>query len=467
MKQNKLTFYIKNHTDQILQMPLFTNGEDNNGNAKRCFYYDISTATFDGTESTVQVRANGNSDYITYSLGILSNLAELIAALNTLGFGTWYKNNAGTQLVICNDNLVFGDLQINTTNSTFRYVKAAGGVNTGFFINMSTNIDVHVNWGDGNTDDYSGANNYNPTHVYADNAIRTIRVTIATVDQDKVTNLIFGENAEVQSISDLDMLTNLGGINTNFADTPQPLESIGALPASLTSLVSKKGQLASLPVLNTTALATIDVSGNSTLAGAVPAFPATVTSATFDDCPITSFAHINAGIVTISAKNTALTSASAWLSNTTLKNLYISGTPLTFIGNYPTNCENFEADGCGATTLNSTVPNAMKNLVLSNNNFPSLSKLGTGMISLIAASAGFGGRAIGSTFNLPALVHVELQNNHFSTTTLSNCLIELDAAGTINGTVRFDGQVPAAPPNAGGNTAKANLIAKGWTVLTD
>lgn len=50
---------------------------------------------------------------------------------------------------------------------------------------------------------------------------------------------------------------------------------------------------------------------------------------------------------------------------------------------------------------------------------------------------------------------------------VSTALQQLDANGQINGIINLSGQTPAAIPNAGGLTAKANLITKGWTVTTD
>jgi hypothetical protein len=55
---------------------------------------------------------------------------------------------------------------------------------------------------------------------------------------------------------------------------------------------------------------------------------------------------------------------------------------------------------------------------------------------------------------------------------VNQILIDVDAAGTTPPTpgayfLGLDGQVPAAPPTGAGATAKANLIARGWSVFTD
>jgi len=51
-------------------------------------------------------------------------------------------------------------------------------------------------------------------------------------------------------------------------------------------------------------------------------------------------------------------------------------------------------------------------------------------------------------------------------TSVNNILISIDAAGQSNGTLGLNGGTSAAPTGAGA-TAKANLIAKGWTVTTN
>jgi hypothetical protein len=62
----------------------------------------------------------------------------------------------------------------------------------------------------------------------------------------------------------------------------------------------------------------------------------------------------------------------------------------------------------------------------------------------------------------------QLQYNWFTTDTVNSLLIELDNNGGAYGEVYISDQNgAAAPPNGGGITAKANLIGKGWTVVTD
>jgi hypothetical protein len=64
----------------------------------------------------------------------------------------------------------------------------------------------------------------------------------------------------------------------------------------------------------------------------------------------------------------------------------------------------------------------------------------------------------------PALIDANFEGNGLSATIISNVLIDLDTNGLSNGSVDVEGN---SVPNAGGLTAKANLIGKGWTVITD
>jgi hypothetical protein len=64
------------------------------------------------------------------------------------------------------------------------------------------------------------------------------------------------------------------------------------------------------------------------------------------------------------------------------------------------------------------------------------------------------------------LTNLTLYHNSFSVTDVSNFLIYLDGLNNNGGKVDFC-QTPAAIPNAAGQTAKTNLINKGWTVITD
>lgn len=337
MRENKLTFIIKNNTNQQIQMPLFTNGQDNNANATRCFYYDVSTATFDGTGSSVQVKGNDNDDYITYDLGILSNMTELIEALNELGFGTWYK--VGNQLIICNDNLEFGELQINTTNTTsFEYTTTPGSAQTQFDILFNSITPFSVDWGDGNTDNYSGTNSYTPNHTYSVPGVSyTVTVTMLVANISKITRLRLSHFGECLTIGDLNELTNCTQFDANYGGNPSSLSSLPALPPNLGGLSFGNTQVSSFPSLPSTL---VDINANGNQLTSLPAMP-------------------------------------------------------------------------------------------------------VGILNLYAAT------------------------NQLSTTFVSNALIELDANGLFPGLINLAAQTPAAPPNAGGTTAKNNLISKGWTVTTD
>lgn len=62
---------------------------------------------------------------------------------------------------------------------------------------------------------------------------------------------------------------------------------------------------------------------------------------------------------------------------------------------------------------------------------------------------------------------LSLRNQLLPTADVNFALQHLDGTGITGGTVTLDGQTPAAPPTGAGITAAANLVTKGWTVVTD
>lgn len=66
--------------------------------------------------------------------------------------------------------------------------------------------------------------------------------------------------------------------------------------------------------------------------------------------------------------------------------------------------------------------------------------------------------------NTPALNVVRLNNNQLSAVQVTNVLNSLDNFGLSNGAITIDQQSPAAVPTG---PYKANLISKGWSVVTD
>ena len=58
------------------------------------------------------------------------------------------------------------------------------------------------------------------------------------------------------------------------------------------------------------------------------------------------------------------------------------------------------------------------------------------------------------------------ENNSLDATSVNDVLQSADASGKVNGTIHLSAGTNAAPTGAG-ITAKANLITKGWTVLTN
>lgn len=67
----------------------------------------------------------------------------------------------------------------------------------------------------------------------------------------------------------------------------------------------------------------------------------------------------------------------------------------------------------------------------------------------------------------PNMINFTAQTNHIPASQINAVLIALDTAGLSNGTLLLNNQTPTAPPSGAGITAKNNLIAKSWAVLTD
>lgn len=66
-----------------------------------------------------------------------------------------------------------------------------------------------------------------------------------------------------------------------------------------------------------------------------------------------------------------------------------------------------------------------------------------------------------------SIIDLDVSENRLSVDSVNDMLINLDNNGFSNGIALLSTQTPAAPPDGFGATAKANLIAKGWTVTTD
>lgn len=59
------------------------------------------------------------------------------------------------------------------------------------------------------------------------------------------------------------------------------------------------------------------------------------------------------------------------------------------------------------------------------------------------------------------------QGTRLSTSNINTILTTIDAYGTNGGTIDISGQNPPRVPTGAGATAKANLIGRGWTIVTD
>lgn len=66
--------------------------------------------------------------------------------------------------------------------------------------------------------------------------------------------------------------------------------------------------------------------------------------------------------------------------------------------------------------------------------------------------------------NVPSIQTVHLENNNLPDNLVENLLDDIDAYNTNNGEIYINGQTPPAVP---GGPSAANLISRGWTVVTD
>lgn len=147
---------------------------------------------------------------------------------------------------------------------------------------------------------------------------------------------------------------------------------------------------------------------------------------------------------------------------TSLLELYCQANDLTSLPTLPSSLEELSCNNNQLSAL-PTLPNSLLTLICSSNAITSLPALSTSLTYLNCS-----GNQLTSLPTLPSFVdNLSATVNNLTVTAVSNILITLDTNGLSNGTIYMPNQSPTASPNPAGNTAKTNLIGKGWAVTTD
>lgn len=258
-KISDIVLKIRNNSSSKLIASIFglSNPMDNS-NAHTTYSYNISGDSYNTNQITIQARTAGTS-FQTYTIPLLTQSAQGVQqALNSLGFGSWFLNISGptTIIGIKNDQIIFGDLTIATTllptAFTLTTIAAFSGTAS---LNIVTLLaaTVTVDWGDGNTNTYTGTN-MNPSHTYSAPGLYTISVGHSVnPSQIQVTS-----NASIQSISTLILETTLQVLNA----VGNQFTALPTIPNNVTNIDFSFNQLTSLPVALPTLLSFLRVDFN-------------------------------------------------------------------------------------------------------------------------------------------------------------------------------------------------------------
>ncbi len=273
---------------------------------------------------------------------------------------------------------------------------------------------VRVDWDDGNIDTYNNGgvtapvtHNYTPLQI-RNVSIESIKLNTASVLSSLLTGVDISENHNLLTLLVYDNQIGTLDISNNL---------------KLTYLDCNTNQLSSLNTSSNTELTSLfctvnnisnlDVSSNTVL--------------TTLRCGDNNISNLDL------SSNTVLTTLRCGDNN--ISNLDLSSnTLLTTL-----TCE------YNQIALLSTLNNTLLNTVWCYNNNLSSLDLSTNTL----------------------LINVRCQDNNLAISSVNDILTVLDSHGLSNGTLIISNQSPSAPPSGAGLTAKANLIAKGWTVVTD
>ncbi len=113
----QVSMQIRNNTDQVQAISLLQSSPvDTFINAATTYDWDITDETYINRNLIgIQVKANGQSDYQLYTATLAAgNPQSVVDALNSIGVGTFYKDEQSGQILIKtdNDNYVYGELSI-------------------------------------------------------------------------------------------------------------------------------------------------------------------------------------------------------------------------------------------------------------------------------------------------------------------------------------------------------------------
>jgi hypothetical protein len=257
MRPSSLSLVIKNNTASTLALNLLggmASQQSNNANARTRYQYDVSGESYDADEVSIQVKSSGPAPYELFVAPLLQkNLAGVVAALNSLGFGTWYSEVSGdtTLIVIYHDTLIFGDLSISveqTGDFTLEYAATDYG---SIVLQLDAPGSARVIWEDGVEQEVlsDGGNTIIANHAYEDGLFpRTIRIIVA--EAQRVTDMYLNQNDTLISFTSTAAFANCNSIMIASAGNLDPA-AIGAFPANLHSLVITDGALDTLPTLPT------------------------------------------------------------------------------------------------------------------------------------------------------------------------------------------------------------------------
>jgi Leucine-rich repeat (LRR) protein len=243
---------------------------------------------------------------------------------------------------------------INALNLTFNISNNTQN----WFIQGSTTFSMTVDWGDGNADTYTGATNYNPTHIYLING--NYNATITFADPTVITYLDistgYGDNR----------LTSIGS-------------NIGVL-TSLTSLILGGNLLTSFSSTLPSTLQILDLSNNLLTSFDTTQLPNSLTDLYLNDNDLTAFApaaSLPPSLVNLYLNNNAITSFNPSLALPIyLNTLNLSNNLITTFATTQTLPSTLETLNVSYNALTSFTPSgyfptAMRYIYLNNNSMSS------------------------------------------------------------------------------------------------
>jgi Leucine-rich repeat (LRR) protein len=297
---------------------------------------------------------------------------------------------------------------INALNLTFNISNNTQN----WFIQGSTTFSMTVDWGDGSFDTYTGADNYNPTHIYPVNINYNATVTFA--DPTVITYL------DISTGYGNNRLSNIGG-------------NIGVL-SSLVSLMLGGNLLTSFNSTLPSTLQTLDLSNNLLTSFNTAQLPNSLTDLYLNNNALTAFAPA-------AALPTSLTSL--YLNN----NAITSFNPSTAL---PSSLNTLNLSNNSITTFatTQTLPSTLTTLNISYNTLTTFTPSGV----------------------FPtAIGYLYLNNNNMSSANISTILqFVSNSVGTApspNNIDIFNQAVGACI--AGSNIYYVGLTNAGWTVTAD